>query len=80
MANIPDMNLTELNAKDMKKVYMITYSQANFPEKCSDRKTFAQFVPKVFDFEKSTTKPIHWAVSKEAHQSGGSHYDQAQQR
>ena len=23
MANIPDMNLTELNAKDMKKVYMI---------------------------------------------------------
>ena len=73
MANIPVMNLTELNTRDMRKVYMITYSQANL-EKCPDRKTFAEFVLKAFDFENSTVKPLHWAVCKEAHQNGGSHY------
>ena len=73
MANIPVMNLTELNTRDMRKVYMITYSQANL-EKCPDRQTFAEFVLKVFDFENSTVKPLHWAVCKEAHQNGDSHY------
>ena len=29
MAIIPDMNVTELNARHRKKVYMITYSQEN---------------------------------------------------
>ena len=29
MANMPGMNLTELNARDMRKIYMITYSQVN---------------------------------------------------
>ena len=56
MANIPLMNLTELNARDMGKVYMITYSQANL-EKCPGRKTFTKFVPKAFDFE--MVKPMH---------------------
>ena len=50
MANTPDMNLTELSARDMRKVYMITYSQGNL-EKCPDRKTFAEFVLKAFDFD-----------------------------
>ena len=50
MANIPDMNLTELSARDMRKVHMITYSQGNL-EKCPDRKTFAESVLKAFDFD-----------------------------
>ena len=70
-ANVPDMNLTELNARDTRKVY-ITHSQANL-EKCPDRKTFTEFALKAFDFENSTVKPMHWAVCKEAHQNGGSH-------
>ena len=69
MANIPDMNLTKLNARDIRKVYMITYSQANL-EKCHDRKTFPEFNLKAFDFENSTVKPMHWEVCKEAHQNG----------
>ena len=43
-------------------------------EKYSNRKTFAEFVLKEFDFEKCTVKPMHLAVCKEAHQNGGSHY------
>ena len=43
-------------------------------EKCSDRKTYAEFVLKAFDFENSTVESLHWAVCKEAHQNGGSHY------
>ena len=73
MANIPGMNLTELNVRDPRKVYMITYSQSNL-EKCPDRKTLVKFVLKAFDFENSTVKPMHWEVCKEAHQNGGSHY------
>ena len=42
-------------------------------EKYSNRKTFAEFVLKEFDFEKCTVKPMH-LVCKEAHQNGGSHY------
>ena len=73
MANIPVMNLIELDARDMRKVYMITYSQVNL-EKCPDKKTFTEFVLKAFDFENSTVKPMHWAVCKEAHQNGENHY------
>ena len=58
MANIPDMNLTELNARDMRKVYMITDSHL---EKCPGRKNFAEFVLKAFDFEvnANSVKPMH---------------------
>ena len=57
MPNIAVMNLTERNARDMGKVYMITYSQANL-KKCPDRKTFADFPLKAFNFENSTMKPM----------------------
>ena len=66
MANIPDSNLTEINERDMRNVCMITYSQANL-EKFPERKTFAEFVLKAFDFQNSTMKPMHWTVCKEAH-------------
>lgn len=71
MADTPEM--TELQARDMRKVYMITYSQADL-SKCPDRKTFADFVLKAFNFENSSVKPLQWAVCKELHQNGGSHY------
>ena len=58
MNKILDMNLTEVNARDMRKIYMITYNQANL-EKCPDRKAFVEFVLKAFDFENSTVKPMH---------------------
>ena len=52
------MNLTELNARDMRKIYMITYNQANL-EKCPHRKAFVEFFLKAFDFENSTVNPMH---------------------
>ena len=52
---------------------MIKYSQANL-EKCPDRKTFAEFFLKAFDFENSTVKSMHRAVCKEVRQNGGNHY------
>ena len=39
------MNLTELNAWDIGKVYMTTHSQTNL-EKCVASKNFAEFVLK----------------------------------
>ena len=71
MASITDVNSTELNSRDMRKVYMIKYSQTNL-EKCPVRETFTEFVLKVFDSEISTMKPIHWAVRDEAHKNFGS--------
>lgn len=68
MASITDVNSTELNSRDMRKVYMIKYSQTNL-EKCPVRETFTEFVLKVFDSEISTMKPIHWAVRDEAHKN-----------
>ena len=68
MANMQHMNLTELNARDMRKVYVIIYRQENL-EKFPDRKDFAEFVLKAFDFENLTVKPMHWA-----HQNNESHY------
>ena len=61
MTNITDMNLAEVNTRDMKKIYMTAYSHANL-EKYPDRKTFAEFVLKTFDFENSTVKSMYWAV------------------
>ena len=58
MIKILDMNLTELNARDMRKIYMITYNQANL-EKCPHRKAFVEFFLKAFDFENSTVNPMH---------------------
>ena len=55
------MNLAEVNTRDMKKIYMTAYSHANL-EKYPDRKTFAEFVLKTFDFENSTVKSMYWAV------------------
>ena len=73
MDNIPGMNLTELNVRNMRKINMITYSHKNL-EKCRDRKAFAKLVLKAFDLENSTIKPMYWAVCREAHQNSGSQY------
>lgn len=73
MANTSSMNLTELNARGIRKAYVIKYSQQNF-EKCLHRKTFTEFVLKPFDFENSKVKPMHLATRREAHHNGGSHY------
>ena len=56
IADIPGKTLTELNVKE------------SF-EKYSVRKTFAQFVLKEFDFEKSIVKPMQSAVCKEAYKT-----------
>ena len=64
------MNLTELNARDMRKIYMITHSQVIWENVL---KIFPEFFLKAFDFEKSTVKPMYWEVCKEAHQIGGIH-------
>ena len=54
IANIPDMNLTELNARDMRKAYMIIYSKINWEknllEKVMAQKKFAEFTLRSLDF------------------------------
>lgn len=47
IANITDMNLIEPNARGMRKVCMIRYSQENL-EKYPDRKDFAAFFLKAY--------------------------------
>ena len=58
------MALTELNVKDMRKVYMITFSHVNF-EKCPNRKNLSlkgskasKFLLKAFDSEKSLANAV----------------------
>ena len=59
----PDMNLTELNAWDIGKVYMITHSQINL-EKCVASKNFAEFVLKEFYLSKIlTAQSRKWRLS-----------------
>lgn len=63
IANIPGMNLTDLNVRHMRLVYRTTYNQANL-EKCPDRKTVAEFILKAFGFKSSMVKSTHWEMCR----------------
>ena len=67
-------NSRVLNARAVRQVYLITYSQADL-EKFPTRKSFAEVV--VSSFNSIDTTVEHWVCSKEPHQRKGYHYHMA---
>lgn len=64
----------ELRPRQVRTVYMITYSQAN-DNICSTRQQFADNVLNAFD--SVDTKVIQWVCCIEKHQDGGNHFHMA---
>ena len=64
-----DSNI-EIGGRDLRKVYLITYSQADV-NKFPTRQSFADAVLAAF----AETIVVHWCCSKGHHQKSGVHYD-----
>lgn len=62
---------TELDARQVRMVYLITYSQAD-DNVCDSREDFAEKV--LGAFRSVGIKVLYWACSRESHQDGGHHY------
>eukprot|EP00112_Aurelia_sp_Birch-Aquarium-sp1_P019281 Seg4738.2 transcript_id=Seg4738.2/GoldUCD/mRNA.D3Y31 product="hypothetical protein" protein_id=Seg4738.2/GoldUCD/D3Y31 len=74
MASDKDFSDSSLGSRCVRKVYMITYSQAD-TEICPDRESFAHEVLEAFDFKPDDPiRPLHWAVCKENQNIKGFHY------
>ena len=70
---VMDAGNEELDANAVRKVYLITYSQANlktFPS----RESFANCVVEAFLYQESRVKVVHWVCSMEPHKDGSKHY------
>ena len=64
-------SIEELGSRDVRKVYLVTYSQADihtFPT----RKSFAQAV--VPSFSRGSAAILQWCCSQESHKKSGIHY------
>ena len=66
-----DSEICELGRRDVRKVYLITYSQAN-TLKFPTRNSFAEAVLKAF--HGGSAKVLHWCCSQESHKKSGIHY------
>ena len=66
-----DSDKCELGKRQIRKVYLVTYSQAN-TSKFPTRAAFAQAVNK--SFHKRSAKILQWCCSQEYHKTSGVHY------
>jgi len=64
--------MSQLNARDLRSVYLITYSRANLL-KVPNREAFSQMVCNAF-VTQTPASPVHWVCAKEKHQDGGVHF------
>ncbi len=67
-----DSDDSELGARQVRKMYLVTYSQAN-TKKFSTRNSFAEAVLKAFHC--GSAKVLHWCCSQESHKKSGIHYN-----
>ena len=67
-----------LNSRDVRRVYLITYSQANL-EIVPTREAFARIILDAFEnaVPESNCAVVHWVCSQEGHVHGGVHYHMA---
>lgn len=70
-----------LNSRDVRRVYLITYSQANL-EIVPTREAFARIILDAFEnaVPESNCAVVHWVCSQEGHVHGGVHYHMAVKR
>ena len=66
-------NLRELGIRVVRKVYLVTYSQAD-ENICNTRDAFSNLVIAAFSFNTGPVRLLHWAVCKEPHDAGGFHF------
>jgi hypothetical protein len=67
-----DFHNDELSTRQVRQVYLVTYSQAD-TSKFPTRKLFAEAV--VLSFSRgTTTSVVHWCCSQERHERSGVHY------
>lgn len=62
---------TSLGARNVRQVYLLTYSQAN-EERFPTRRHFADAV--IDAFKNNTAQIEHWVCARENHSNGGIHY------
>ena len=73
MDSSDDFQSTSMNPRAHRKVYLITYSQANrilYPT----RESFGLDVVEAFNQGLSKIQVLYWACCLESHQNGGDHY------
>ena len=68
-------SMPNLNARAVRQVYLITYSQAD-SERFPTRESFAQAIVRSFN-STNTNIVEHWVCCKEAHHTTGFHYHMA---
>ena len=72
------VSLATLHSRQVRLVYLITYSQADL-DLVPTREEFSAIVLDSFSNAdpSSPVEVVHWACSKEEHRDGGSHYHMA---
>ena len=68
-----DVFNTTLSTKQMRRTFLVTYSQAN-RTKFPTRQSFGEEVAKAFDNGSGKAKPLYWACALEPHTDRGEHY------
>ena len=68
---LSDSEECELGRREIRKVYLITYSQAN-TSKIPTRNSFAEAVMNAF--KSGSASVLHWCCSQESHKKSGVHY------
>ena len=78
VSEVDSANTESLSSRDVRRVYLITYSQANL-EIVPTREGFARIILDAFDnaVPESNATVIHWVCSQESHADGGLHYHMA---
>ena len=66
----------ELGERQTRRVYLITYSQANL-EQIPNCQAFANCVLEAFSQGSNKSDPEHWSCCMEDHRDGGKHYHMA---
>ena len=67
---------TALDTRQVRQVYLITYSRAA-PELVDSRQTFARYIVDSFQHTPDAPKVLQWVCSQEKHHDGGIHYHMA---
>ena len=70
-SSLSDSKECELGRREIRKVYLITYSQAN-TSKYPTRNSYAEAV--INAFHSGSANVLHWCCSQELHKKSGVHY------
>ena len=78
VSEVDSANSESLSSRDVRRVYLITYSQANL-EIVPTREAFTRIISDAFDnaVSEANATVLHWVCSQEIHADGGVNYHMA---